>query len=162
MRAGLLDDSGRRQRRGNVGRAGNHRRLSGDTSDLPGTIDAVLNRQHDGIRTEQGCDQGQCRGIVIGLDGDDNDVHRSNPACVFFRSSGDIEVAEGGAANGESAVANRREVRAARDERHIVTRLCEASPVVATDCSRSEYCESHHLLASLLLLASSSHQLASP
>src|SRR5262249_28485023 len=56
---------------------------------------------------------------------------------VLFRAAVRDEVAERRALHLQAALADRGEVRAARDERHVVPRARETRPVVAADRSRS-------------------------
>ena len=84
MGAGLLDDAWRRERRRDVGHAAEHRRFAEARRQLACAVDAVLQRQDRRLRPDHRRDERQRRGIVVGLDGDDDDVDRADARRVLF------------------------------------------------------------------------------
>ena len=91
VRAGLLDDAGRGKRRRDVGHAAEHRRLADRAASSPCAVDAVLQRQDRRVRPEHRRDERQRGGVVVRLDGDDDDIDRADARRVVFGPAGTVK-----------------------------------------------------------------------
>ena len=110
---------------------------------LVDAVDAVLHRQNGRLRPDHRRDHAERGRIVVGLDRDEDDVHGPTRRGVLFGRAPHREVPECRTANLESARANGRQVRAARDEGHVVPRAGELRAVVAANRAGAENGESH-------------------
>ncbi len=138
VRARLLDEAGRRERRRDVGDATDDRRFPELRRQLGGAIHAVLQRQNRCVGADHRRDARQRRRVVVRLDRDNHHVDRTDPARIFFGAGPHREVTEHRAADLEAALPHRRQMRAARDERDVMTGAGELRAVIAADGTRTE------------------------
>ena len=142
MRARLDDDPRRLQRRPDIRCAAERPRLAGDCSHVSNAVDAVLNREDGCTRTEEGFHQRHRRGIVVGLHRHEHDVDRADERRVFLGAGLCHEIAQW-TADLQSAIPDGGQMRAARDERNVMSGATETCPVIAADRARSENREFH-------------------
>jgi len=133
VRARLLDDAGRDHGRRNVRRPAKHGTLADDRRQLLRALDAVLDAQHCRVIGEHRRDQRKRGAVVVRLHRDDHDIDRADTRRVFLCARPNDEVTERRAADLETACANRGQMRAARDQRDIVTSVRQSCTVVATN-----------------------------
>ena len=138
MRARLLDEARRGKCRRDVGDATHDRRFPEVRRELVGAVDAVLQRQNRGVGAHHGRDARQRRRVVVRLDRDDDHVDWPDAARILLGPGPHGEVAEHRAADLEAALPNRCQMRAARDERDVMTGARELRAVVAADGTRAE------------------------
>ena len=138
MGPGLVDDSRRRKGGRDVGDAADDGSLAETLRQLIDAVDAVLQRQNGRIRPHHRRNHVERRGIVVGLDRHDDDIHRANERCVLFGTRLHREVPECRTANLESALANGRQVRTASNKGHVVPRADELRAVVPANRTGAE------------------------
>ena len=80
-----------------------------------------------------GATSGSAVGVVVGLHRDDHDIDGPDLRRVLFRPRAHGEAPERRAPDLQPALADRRQVRPARDERHVVPRPRELGAVIAAD-----------------------------
>jgi hypothetical protein len=80
MGARLHDDSGRLERGRDIRGAAERAVLAGDGGNLSCAVEAILDRQYDGVSTDQRRDQWQRSVVVVRLDRHDHDIDRTH-AC---------------------------------------------------------------------------------
>ena len=147
MRAVLLDHAGRSDRCRDVGRPADHGRFAVQRRDIRDAVHAVLQRQNRRRRTEHRSDHRERRLVVVGLDRNDHQIHRADLRRIVFRGRLDDEVAERRAAHLESTLADRGQVRAARDERHVVPGARQPRTVVPAHAAGSKNRDLHERAA---------------
>ena len=133
VRAGLLDDTWPGERRRDVGHTAKHARFAKARRQLARAVDAVLQRQDGRVRSNHRRDERQRRHVVIGLDGDNDDVDGADAGRVLFRPGRHREVPQHGAADFEPAGAHGRQMRTAGDERDVMPSADELGAVIAAD-----------------------------
>jgi hypothetical protein len=130
--AGVADHARRRDFRDDIGRAGNGDIIAEDRGQPLDAVDPVLKRNHPGARAYQ-----RARLLAGGLGipelyGEQDQVDRSDLSRVI----GDIDVLEMKVAEGaldlEAIPANGIAMRAARDERHVVSGRGHPPAVIAS------------------------------
>jgi len=143
MGASLIDDSRLGKGRRDVGDAADDGSLAETLRQLIDAVHAVLQRQNGRIRPDHRCNHVERRGIVVGLDRHDDDIHRANERCVLFCTRTHRKVPECRTANLESALANGRQMLTARDEGDVMSRADELRAIVPANCTGAEDGEDH-------------------
>ena len=148
MDAGLLDHARTCERRRDVGGAAEDAALADRGFNLPGAVDAVLQRQHHRVVAGDDLEQRQRGGVAVGLDGVDDEVDGTDGFGPVFGRSVDLEVAER-ALDEETSRTDRLEMSAPREERHIVAGARQLGAVESTDRAGSDNADSHDVGATL-------------
>jgi hypothetical protein len=150
-RAGLADHAGCGDGRGDVGDAAHHRVLAEDRHQPLRCVDAVLHRDHRGVRSDHRLDVPAGALDVPQLDAEQHDVDRPDLGGIVGRL---CELEVGVAARTldlEAILLHRREVRAAGDEGHVRAGMRQRRAVAAAHAARSDYRDTHRTLPSKIV-----------
>lgn len=140
--AGVLDDAGLLDRAEDVGDAAPDALGTDDVGEDVLVVDAVLEGEHRGVRTEHRVERrGSVRGVE-GLHTEEDEVDFADGRGIVGRRAVDHEIA-GHALDRDAVLAEGLEVLAARDEGDVVTLLGETAAVVRADAARTVDCDIH-------------------
>jgi hypothetical protein len=142
-RAGVRDDARLADRGRDVRDAAQHMRRSNHPSDDVGRVDPVLERNDDSAARDERRDLQRRRLDVPQLHAQHDDVARRDARDV----AGKCRVADRRGAESafddEAALAQRGEMRAPRDERHVVSRLREPAAEIPADAAGADHRNAH-------------------
>ena len=144
VRARLLDQARRRNGGGDVGCAAEHVCAADDGGDVARALDAILQRQDDGAGRGERREHRERRAVVVGLDGEEHQVLRAHVRRRVGCAGVDRELATR-RADGQPTLTNGRQVRAAREERDLVSGARQQGAVIAADGSGSDDSDPHGL-----------------
>jgi hypothetical protein len=142
--AGLLDHARRDDRGRDVGRAREDARRADRAGHRSGAVHAVLEREDHRLGAAQRRQQRQDLRVGVGLDRQDHEIDRPDPLGLALGLDAHHVVAER-APHQQAALADRPQVRAARQQRDALAAAGQPRAVVASDRARADHGDVHEV-----------------